>query len=134
MIRKRDSLYSKIKQSGKTDLRKQFETLRQKLNAKSDSYQAYLENLLELTDNENTRDSKKNINRKVQGVPQSQTAANPQQQEEEKNDKNKHVQNKQTNAREKSTRTSSLFSKRGDHNAKRNDETRGQRAREDFKT
>ena len=26
------------------------------------------------------------------------------------------------------------FPKRGDHNAKRNEETRGQRAREDFKT
>ena len=30
----------------------------------------------------------KKVNRKVQGVPQSQTAANPRQQEEEKNDKN----------------------------------------------
>ena len=30
----------------------------------------------------------KKINRKVQGVPQSQTAANPRHQEEEKNDKN----------------------------------------------
>ena len=39
-------------------------------------------------------------NRKVQEVPQSQTAANPQHQEEEKNHNNKHVQNKQTNARE----------------------------------
>ena len=29
-----------------------------------------------------------NVNRKVQGVPQSQTAANPRHQEEEKNDKN----------------------------------------------
>ena len=27
-----------------------------------------------------------------------------------------------------------LFPKRGDHNAKRNDETRGQRAQEGFKT
>ena len=42
----------------------------------------------------------KKINRKVQGVPQSQTAANLRHQEEEKNDKNYHVQNKQTNARE----------------------------------
>ena len=33
-------------------------------------------------------------------MPQSQTAANPWHQEEEKNDKNLHVQNKQTNARE----------------------------------
>ena len=30
----------------------------------------------------------KKVNRKVQGVPQSQTAAYPQYQEEEKNDKN----------------------------------------------
>ena len=30
----------------------------------------------------------KKVNRKVQGVPQSQTAANPRYQEEEKNDKN----------------------------------------------
>ena len=37
-----------------------------------------------------TRDptKQKNVNRKVQGVPQSQTAANPRHQEEEKNDKN----------------------------------------------
>ena len=41
----------------------------------------------------------KKVNRKVQGVPQSQTAANPRHQEEETNDKNQHVQNKQTNAR-----------------------------------
>ena len=35
------------------------------------------------------------VNRKVQGVPQSQTAANPWHQEEEKNDKKKqHAQNK----------------------------------------
>ena len=40
------------------------------------------------------------VNRKVQGVPQSQTAVNPRHQEEEKNDKNEYVQNKQTNARE----------------------------------
>ena len=30
----------------------------------------------------------KKVNRNVQGVPQSQTAANPRHQEEEKNDKN----------------------------------------------
>ena len=41
---------------------------------------------------------------------------------------------KQTNKCMRSTQTSSLFPKRGDHNTKRNDETRGQRAREDFKT
>ena len=33
----------------------------------------------------------------------------------------------------RSTQTSSLFPKRGDHNAKRNEETQGQSAREDFK-
>ena len=33
-------------------------------------------------------------------MPQSQTAANPRQQEEEKKDKNIHAQNKQTNVRE----------------------------------
>ena len=38
---------------------------------------------------------KKN-NRKAQGAPQSQTAANPRHQEKEKNDKNQHAQNKQT--------------------------------------
>ena len=40
---------------------------------------------------------------------------------------------KQTNKCTRSTLTSSLFPKRGDHNAKKNEETRGQRAREDFK-
>ena len=33
-------------------------------------------------------------------MPQSQTAANPRHQEEEKKDKNIHAQNKQTNARD----------------------------------
>ena len=43
----------------------------------------------------------KKVNRlQVQGVPQSQTTANPQHQEKEKNDKSLKVQNKQTNARE----------------------------------
>ena len=37
----------------------------------------------------------KKVNRKVQGMPQSQTAANPRHQEEEKKDKNIHAQNKQ---------------------------------------
>ena len=37
------------------------------------------------------------VNRKVQDMPQSQTVANPQHQEEEKKDKNIHTQNKQTN-------------------------------------
>ena len=42
----------------------------------------------------------KNVNRKVHGMPQSQTAANPRHQEEEKKDENIHAQNKQTNVRE----------------------------------
>ena len=41
---------------------------------------------------------KKN-NRKGQGMPQSQTAANPRQKEEEKKDKNIRAQNKQTSVR-----------------------------------
>ena len=52
-------------------------------------------------------------------MPQSQTAANPRHKEEEKKDKNIHVQNKQ-----RSTKTISLFPKRGDPNAKTNGETR----------
>ena len=39
---------------------------------------------------------------------------------------------KQTNKCTRSTQTSPLFPKRGDYNAKRNEETRGQRAREEF--
>ena len=42
----------------------------------------------------------KKVKRKVQGMPQSQTATNPRHQEEEKKDKNIHAQNKQTNVRE----------------------------------
>ena len=38
-----------------------------------------------------------------------------------------------TNKCRRNTQTNTLFLKRGDHNAKRNDETWGQRAREDFK-
>ena len=57
----------------------------------------------------------------------------PRHQEEEKNDK-KLTRTKQTNKCTRSIQTSSLFPKRGDHNAKRNDETQGQRIREDFKT
>ena len=70
----------------------------------------------------------KQVNRNVKGVTQSQTAANPRHQEENL------TSTKQTNKCTRSTQTSSLFPKRGDHNAKRNDETRGQRARIDFKT
>ena len=40
------------------------------------------------------------VNRKVKDIPQSQTAANPRHQEEEKKDKNIHAKNKQTNVRE----------------------------------
>ena len=54
--------------------------------------------------------------RKVQGVPQSQTAALPRPQEEEETDNlNKHKPNKRT----KSTEISSLFPKRGNRNTKR---------------
>ena len=54
--------------------------------------------------------------RKVQGVPQSQTAALPRPQEEEETDKSKqHKPNKRT----KSTKISSLFPKRGNRNTKR---------------
>ena len=57
----------------------------------------------------------KKVNRKVQGMPQSQTAANPRHKEEEKKDKNIHAQNKQMYEKHKD---SSLFPKRGDQNAK----------------
>ena len=90
---------------------------------------------------------------KVQDMPQSQTAANPQHQEEEKKDiktkkknnkkktkkkkkkrnNNKKTRAKQTNKCTRNTKTSSLFPKRDDQNAKTNGETRT-RAREDFKT
>ena len=42
----------------------------------------------------------KQVNRNVQGVPQSQAAAKPRHEEEETKDKNQRMQNKQTNARE----------------------------------
>ena len=54
--------------------------------------------------------------RKVQGVPQSQTAALPRPKKEEKTDKSKQAQ---TNKRTKSTKISSLFTKRGNRNTKR---------------
>ena len=50
-------------------------------------------------------------------MPQSQAAANPQQQEKVKKEKDQNVQNKRTNARE--ARRPALSPKRGDHNAKR---------------
>ena len=64
-------------------------------------------------------------------MPESQTAANPRHQEEEKNEK-KLTRTRQTNARE-AHRPAPPFPKRGDHNAKRKYETRGQRERKDFK-
>ena len=54
--------------------------------------------------------------RKVQGVPQSQSAALPRHQEEEETDKSKQAQIEQTY---ESTKISSLFPKRGNRNAKR---------------
>ena len=58
----------------------------------------------------------KKSKRKVQGVPQSQTAALPRpQEEEEPTNLNKHKLNKHT----KSTKISSLFPKRGNRNTKR---------------
>ena len=60
--------------------------------------------------------AKKKGKRKVQGVPQSQTAALPRpQEEEEPTNLNKHKPDKRT----KSTKTSSLFPKRGNRNTKR---------------
>ena len=55
------------------------------------------------------------IKRKVQGVSQSQYTAKPCYQEEEKKDRYLRMKNKQCT---RSTYTSSLFPKRGDHNAK----------------
>ena len=54
--------------------------------------------------------------RKVQGVPQSQTAALPRPQEEEETDKSKQAQTEQTYEKPK---ISSVFPKRGNRNTKR---------------
>ena len=62
-------------------------------------------------------------------MPQSQTAANPRHQEEEKGQ----TYTRKTNKCTRSTKTSSLFPKRRDQNVKTN-EKRGQSAQEDFKT
>ena len=59
---------------------------------------------------------KKNGKRRVQGVPQSQTATPPKYQEGEENDKTKQAQIEQTY---ESIKISSLFPKRGNRNAKR---------------
>ena len=60
LIRKRDSLYRKFKRSGDSDMKTKFQTLRQQIKKKiKDSYQAYLENLLGLNDEDSKCDSKK---------------------------------------------------------------------------
>ena len=69
----------------------------------------------------------KKVNKKVQGMPISQTTANPRYKEEDKKVKNIHTQKKKKKKKNKCTRitkTSSLFPKRGDQNAKTNGETR----------
>ena len=65
-------------------------------------------------------------------MPQSQTAANPRHQEEKKQDKIIHAQNKQTNAREAQRPVPSSPSEV--ISMLKQMEKRGQRAREDFKT
>ena len=65
-------------------------------------------------------------------MPQSQTAVNPQHQQEEKKDKNIHTQNKQTNVREAQRPAPSSPSEV--IKMLKQTEKRGQRAREDFKT
>ena len=76
LIRKRDRLYTRFKKSRDHDIRTKFQTLRQEIKKKiKDSYQAYLQNLLGLTDDDNTCDSKKlfsflkNSRRDQQGTP-----------------------------------------------------------------
>ena len=56
--------------------------------------------------------------RKVQGMPQSQTAALPRHQKEEETDKTKQAQIEKK-PHTKRTKISSLFPKRGNRNAKR---------------
>ena len=53
---------------------------------------------------------------KVQGMPQSQTAALPRHQEEEETNK---IKQRKSNKRTKNTKISSLFPKRGNRNVKR---------------
>ena len=76
LIRKRDSLYRKFKRSGDSDIKTKFQTLRQQIKKKiKDSYQAYLENLLGLNDEDSKCDSKKlfsflkNSHCDQQGIP-----------------------------------------------------------------
>ena len=63
--------------------------------------------------------------RKVQGVPQSQTAALPRHQEEEETDKSKQAQIDQHT---KSTKISSLFPRRSNRNAKRTEKHKNKMA------
>ena len=72
----------------------------------------------------------KRVNRKVQAEPQAEAAANPRHQEEEKK---RHTLTcaQQTNKCTIRTKTSSLFPKQGDQNAKRTEETHRQRAGQD---
>ena len=72
------------------------------------------------------------VKRKVEGMPQSQTAANPRHQKEEKKDKTIHAQNKQTNVRE--AQIPAPASPSEVIRTLKQTEKRGQRAREDFKT
>ena len=74
----------------------------------------------------------KKVNRKVQGMPQLQTAASHRHQEEEKKDKNINAQNKETNVREAQRPAPSSPSEV--IRMLKQTEKRGQRAREDFKT
>ena len=67
--------------------------------------------------------AKKISKRKIQGVPQSQTAGFPRHQEEEETDKTKQAE---SNKRTKSTKISSLFPKRGNRNAKWTENTQEQ--------
>ena len=70
------------------------------------------------------------VNRKIQGMPQSQNAPNPRHQEEEKKDKNIHAQNKQTNVQEAQRPAPSSPSEV--IIMLKQTEKRGYRAREDF--
>ena len=68
----------------------------------------------------------KKVNRKIQGVPQSQTTANPRHKEDE--GKKQCVQNKQMHEKHRPA----LFPRRGNHNAKRTEKKKlEQRARQE---
>ena len=74
----------------------------------------------------------KKDNRKVQGMPQSTTVANPRHQQEEKKDKHIHAQNKQAKVREAQKPAPSYTS--DVIRMLKQSEKRGQRAREDLNT